>query len=178
MSCANYLKRLLKSHGWDTESSKPVPSDVKPVVASEKSPNSIDAADDAADHSITHSVHDFNDASCEINNFLTARTNSRDFANSDGNLCDASDLVSTARTPRDFTNNLCDTSDLVSTARMQSDVCAIYESLGDSLSPPVIFDSKSTLTTLIDSDTKINTNDNTLFDNDVHHKMEHQASMK
>ena len=80
MSCANYLRRLLKSHGQDTESSKPVPSDVNSVVASEESPNSINAADDAADHSITHRVHDFDDASCEINDFPTARTNLRDLA--------------------------------------------------------------------------------------------------
>ena len=35
---------------------------------------------DAADHFITHRVHDFNDASCEINDFPTARTNLRDLA--------------------------------------------------------------------------------------------------
>ena len=30
MSCANYMQRLLKSHRWDTDSSKPLPSEMLP----------------------------------------------------------------------------------------------------------------------------------------------------
>ena len=34
MSCANYIRRLLKSHGWDKDSSKPLPSEMVSISAS------------------------------------------------------------------------------------------------------------------------------------------------
>ena len=34
MSCANHIWRLLKSHGWDTDLSKPLPSEMVPSSAS------------------------------------------------------------------------------------------------------------------------------------------------
>ena len=41
MSCGNYIRRLLKSHGWDTASSKPLPLDALPVNVSPKEGSSI-----------------------------------------------------------------------------------------------------------------------------------------
>ena len=85
------------------------------------------------------------------------RTNLRDFASFNENLSDASNLVSTAHTP--------------------SIVRVIYESLGNLLLTPVLFDLNSTLVTPLDSDTIINTN-NDLFDKNINRKMEQRASMK
>ena len=34
LSCANYIRRFLKLHGWDTDSSKPLPSEMIPSSVS------------------------------------------------------------------------------------------------------------------------------------------------
>lgn len=152
MSFDNSLRKLVKSHGWDTKSSKPLLSN----VASSSEPIIASVNIDAADKSNTQRVDDFY-ASCEVDEILTAPTDSCDFTIFNENFSNASELVSTTHTP--------------------SFVRTIHKSSRDSLLPPVLFDSKSKLTTPLDSDTKINTN-NTPFNKSIHHKMEQQASMK
>ena len=152
MLCYNYLRRLLKSHGWDTDSSKMLPSEVVLKPESIVSSDNVDASNKCNRESVDD-VDDFR----EENNFSQSCASSRDFANFDKNSSDASLLVSSAQPPHSLR--------------------AVHESSNDLLSPPVILTSKLIPTTPIDSDTKINTNSD-LSDKNLHHKMEQQASMK
>ena len=57
MSCANYIQRLLKLQGWDTDSSKPLPPEMVPSSVS--SPlNSSSAVLNASENNNTPSVSD------------------------------------------------------------------------------------------------------------------------
>ena len=69
MSCANYIRRLLKSHGWDKDSSKPLPPEMVSAQASNSSSNTINASDGIA----TESVYDNNDA-VNVQNECTVRS--------------------------------------------------------------------------------------------------------
>ena len=64
MSCYNYLRRLLKSHGWDTDSSKALPSEVVPKPELIVSSDNVDTSNKCNRESVDN-VDDFR----EENNF-------------------------------------------------------------------------------------------------------------
>ena len=70
MSCANYIRRLLKLHGWDKDSSKPLPSEMVSVPALNSTSNMMDASDGIA----TESLFDNNDA-VNVQDECTVRSN-------------------------------------------------------------------------------------------------------
>ena len=57
MSCGNYIRRLLKSHGWDTDSSKSIPSE---AIAFDNDTNTVDVCKNTLDVSLCENTHSVN----------------------------------------------------------------------------------------------------------------------
>ena len=53
MSCANYIQRLLKLHGWDKDSSKPLPSDPLSIPALNTGSDNVDTSNGVATTSVS-----------------------------------------------------------------------------------------------------------------------------
>ena len=52
MSCANYIQRLLKSHGWDKDLSKSLPLETLSVPVSNSDATTVGASDDVVTENV------------------------------------------------------------------------------------------------------------------------------
>lgn len=65
MSCGNYLRRLLKSHGWDTDSSKPLPTEAIPFSVRDDESSSINVHENESS-SINNNNNNNNDVHTRV----------------------------------------------------------------------------------------------------------------